>query len=225
MAQKRRQCYFPGKTMKLKTFAIAALLVMGAASASAQRTATYFSDFQLDSSGDLVALGFGRGGDVISPTESTQLFRMASFSTSVVQSSANTPGVLPYTFHDIWKFTGLAAGTYSLDTAIKARDNTTFGLALFVWSDNGSLDSFEFAISADRRTAQGSGTFTVGPGCDVNYCVNMHIYGWDDGETGLVNGYFPQTTFGVTPVPEPTTGAMLLAGLGALGWLARRRRA
>ncbi|MDO9283936.1 MAG: PEP-CTERM sorting domain-containing protein [Aquabacterium sp.] len=221
MAQKRRQCYFPGKTMKLKTLAIAAMLVMGAASASAQRLATYTDTFVYES-GSLLALGFGRGGDVISePTDPVLRFAPASFSLL----SAATPGTLPFTFHDIWKFNGLAAGTYSLDTTIDAFTNTTFGLVLFVWQDNGSLNSFDFQIAPDMKSAQGSGTFTVGAGCDINYCVNVHIYGWDDGLGIPGSGYGPQTTFGVTPVPEPTTGAMLLAGLGALGWLARRRRA
>jgi hypothetical protein len=29
----------------------------------------------------------------------------------------------------------------------------------------------------------------------------------------------------ITPVPEPSTYALLLAGIGAIGWLAKRRRA
>jgi len=215
---------FPGKTMKLKTFAIAAMLVMGAASASAQRLTTYTDTFKYDT-GSLLALGFGRGGDVISePIGPALRFAPASVS-SLIEPSAATTGTLPFTFHDIWKFNGLAAGTYSLDTTIDAFTNTSFGLVLFVWQDNGALDSFEFDIAADGKSAQGSGSFTVSEGCVVNYCVNMHIYGWDDGEAIPGSGYGPQTTFGVTPVPEPTTGAMLLAGLGALGWLARRRRA
>jgi len=32
-------------------------------------------------------------------------------------------------------------------------------------------------------------------------------------------------TFLLTPVPEPTSYAMLLAGLGLMGWVARRRKA
>lgn len=209
--------------MNLKTCTLAALLALCATGASAQRVATYTDTFLADSSGSLLALGFGRGGDVISPkTVSSARFAPASFS---ALSAAATPGTLPFTFHDIWKFNGLEAGTYSLNTTVDAFTNTTFGLVLFVWSDNGSLDSFEFQIAPDMKSAQGSGTFTVGAGCVVNYCVNMHIYGWDDGLAIPGSGYGPQTTLGVTPVPEPATGAMLLAGLGALGWLARRRRA
>lgn len=33
-----------------------------------------------------------------------------------------------------------------------------------------------------------------------------------------------EISFGVTPVPEPETAAMLLAGLSAMAWLTRRRR-
>ncbi|MBL8349632.1 MAG: FxDxF family PEP-CTERM protein [Burkholderiaceae bacterium] len=33
------------------------------------------------------------------------------------------------------------------------------------------------------------------------------------------------TVLRITPVPEPATYAMLLAGIGALTWVARRRRA
>ena len=30
--------------------------------------------------------------------------------------------------------------------------------------------------------------------------------------------------FGVTPVPEPETYSLMLAGLAAVGWLSRRRK-
>jgi hypothetical protein len=215
--------------MNFKICTIAAMLVMGAASASAQRLTTYTDTFLYDTSDRLLALGFGRGGDVISPsTGSSARFVQESFSTL----SAATPGALPFTFHDVWKFDGLAAGTYSLDTTINAFTHTTFGLVLFVWSDKGSPESLDFQVASDMKSAQGSGTFTVDPGCihvpgePPKYCASLHIFGWDDGLDIPGSGYGgPTTTFGVTVVPEPTTGAMLLAGLGALGWLARRRRA
>ncbi len=38
-------------------------------------------------------------------------------------------------------------------------------------------------------------------------------------------GQIPNTTaFSITPVPEPETYAMMLAGLGLMGWVARRRK-
>lgn len=41
---------------------------------------------------------------------------------------------------------------------------------------------------------------------------------------GLYNGAISVATVPLAPVPEPETYAMMLAGLGALGFLARRRR-
>jgi PEP-CTERM motif len=46
--------------------------------------------------------------------------------------------------------------------------------------------------------------------------------GWQGGsDEALGLGFL---TVSVTPVPEPAPAALLLAGLGAIGWLARRRR-
>ena len=38
----------------------------------------------------------------------------------------------------------------------------------------------------------------------------------------LTNGQ--QTLFVLTPIPEPSTYALMLAGLGTLAWIARRQR-
>jgi Lectin C-type domain/PEP-CTERM motif len=52
------------------------------------------------------------------------------------------------------------------------------------------------------------------------------VYGWytltpADGALGYIVEYGSGST---PPIPEPATGAMLAAGLAALGWVARRRR-
>jgi hypothetical protein len=50
-------------------------------------------------------------------------------------------------------------------------------------------------------------------------------YGWvslPPGDRAI--GYIVEYGSGSAPIPEPATGAMLAAGLAALGWMARRRR-
>lgn len=47
---------------------------------------------------------------------------------------------------------------------------------------------------------------------------------YSDNPQGLANEGWGVTSFTVTPVPEPETWGMLLAGLGLVGALARRRR-
>jgi hypothetical protein len=52
----------------------------------------------------------------------------------------------------------------------------------------------------------------------LQFSLSMERMGGGDND-----GYADNLRFVLTPVPEPATGWMLLAGLGALGWAARRR--
>lgn len=50
--------------------------------------------------------------------------------------------------------------------------------------------------------------------------------GWNGGSGGVPSGHTGKPSGGVTsPVPEPETYAMLMAGLGVMGAVARRRKA
>lgn len=213
--------------MKLKTFAIAAMLVMGAASAAAQKTRSFTETFTYlgPAGSDAVQLlGFGRGGDVkIDPTATTLL--RAPAPEAMAARSGFSPLLVgtPGPFHDFWEFNGLRPGTFSFDTVINAAPDTTFNVVVLQWIEGNRTRWIDFTIDQPgMQTARGTGTFTVDPSCSTeDYCVSMHIYGWDEGLS--TSGYGARAN--VQVVPEPTTGAMLLAGLGALGWLARRRRA
>jgi len=64
-----------------------------------------------------------------------------------------------------------------------------------------------------------------GPYSDINTMVGIGTYDQYRGGVGDgVDGYVPGTWAMAAAVPEPETYAMLLAGLGFLGFMARRRR-
>jgi hypothetical protein len=115
-------------------------------------------------------------------------------------------------------FTTLAAGTYTFAFNLDVVNKTTLDA---VWlSTSGDkyttgVDDFHvFSVTPGSTAATGSWTQTFASATKVFFNVN--------GTKNKNLGY--NVAYSITPVPEPETYAMFLAGLGALGLLARRRK-
>jgi len=80
-------------------------------------------------------------------------------------------------------------------------------------------------LGSQALTLSPNGTFETGfitSAGPFNGSVTLKVTGTTDAGNGVFSSY--SGTINITPVPEPETYAMMLAGLGALGFLARRRQ-
>jgi hypothetical protein len=88
---------------------------------------------------------------------------------------------------------------------------------VFQLSDGGAINlSQSFTTDINSLNTLSSLIFSVGPG---HYTLTV------DGTTGANQGSIAFYDLNITPVPLPAAGWMLIAGLGALAGLARKRRA
>ena len=92
--------------------------------------------------------------------------------------------------------------------------------SLRLFKNEGSLGSF-----ADDGVALGSFTFGTTSTSQLfgNLTSGNYYYRLQGNANGLSGGAFTLAS-SVTPVPEPGTYALLFAGLGVVGFVARRRR-
>ena len=218
--------------LKTTTATLALLASLGLATTSANaalviRTDTNATDWLLQTTESAGSQTFG--GNVITST----VGRTGTWSRGVVGqpaygfiqwSSAGAGASTPATATGTWTFTNLAAGQYDVATTFRAN-----GASNVRHTVNGA----EFFVDQSTQPSVSDGpSFTtnyVGQRAhDYNFITIDSVTVAEGGSitVTLDNSNTAQTlamdTVGITPVPEPTTTALL--GLGGLALILRRRK-
>lgn len=132
----------------------------------------------------------------------------------------------PMTEYSVVRFTAPTAGSYAIAASFWGQDDGTNsggqrpGTTTDVHVRLASGDLFTGAVNGfgPSTTTSGGGTVSLAAGETVDFVVGVGANGnYYNDSTGLAAT--------VTAVPEPETVAMMLAGLGALAFVARRRDA
>ena len=179
-----------------------------AASAFASQAATFSAAFvPTATANSYVLLGFGRATE--------------SLSGSFAANAALDPG--REFFFDTYNVdvSAMAPGNYAFpDVTVNAEGSVEFSAMILNWYDAGSRVFHQFAIAPDFKSATGSGVFKVEADCGVTVCVWIDVFGTQDIGDGAAN-YAGEVAAAL--VPEPETYALMLFGLAAVGFIARRR--
>jgi PEP-CTERM motif len=196
--------------MSFKAFSAGLLLSACAASSFAITTTTYSATFVSTGAGRFALDGFGRATNArIAPA---------------ALSARNVPPGFE-SFFDIWNIdtSQMAPGEYTFeDFLIDATGTLQFdSVVLSSFDVAGQRNAVVFEVSDDGLQAVGSGAFTVLAKCPVAVCVFLDIAGIQ--ETGKPAGYGGDLV-AAPAIPEPETYALMIAGLAAVGFIARRRK-
>jgi hypothetical protein len=218
--------------MKLQAALTAVMLALGASSAMAVPVTLHGT--HIDIVYDTTDLGlYGTPslvGDLLSWTPSGFTAKRNGGPTSL--TSTTSVMIYAHTGFDIASLSFSEGGSY-------IKNSSTGGVAaagtvnVAVQSPPSPTMSFGFGTGS---LSQGSGSWSAGTGPIsfgagakvVSFYVSNTLMAVGGGVAGLGNQISkntPTISFVVASVPEPETYAMLLAGLGAVAFLARRRKA
>ena len=121
-------------------------------------------------------------------------------------------------------YVGNGPQTISDDYTFSLASGSTFEIASSLLG--GGL--FSSLPTLTLKNSANVGIFTITINDPTQYTVNLAAGNYTYTVAGASTGFFgyglSSSIVEVTPVPEPETYAMMLAGLAALGFLARRRQ-
>ena len=140
-----------------------------------------------------------------------------------------------------WFFDPLTSQTYSMDGSISVLTGTAYSSIYFLGDDGLALGQYTLYDVGGSNLGSRAFSFTVAEGWnDLGSLVDggLNDAGWSylanayranaAGQiigNGVLAGMNGQAAYLLTPVPEPETWAMLVAGLALVGTAARRRSA
>jgi PEP-CTERM motif len=201
-------------SMKFTKILVASAALLAAIGAQAQVTGTagggYGSFLTLSSS------GLSDGVDSVATLAGGSVY------------SANVPGaVMPTGTVGSYLAAGPTAGT----TANLSFGDGGVSYISFLWGSPDSYNKLTVTTTGGVETvfsASGLGLAT-GPNVPSKYVqftadAGLDITGLSFTNVPAINA-FESSNYSITPVPEPETYALMLAGLGVMGFVARRRRA
>ena len=136
----------------------------------------------------------------------------ANFPHDTSTFGSSTSGI--YTWHTTFDLTGFDAATASF-SGLFAADNSAQAFL------NGNLIGTSSSYSSFANFASTPGSFVDGLN-SIDFVVINDLYDQASNPTGL---HVQFATSSVTAVPEPETYAMLMAGLGLVGFMSRRKSA
>lgn len=140
-----------------------------------------------------------------------------------------------------WFYDPLTNQTYSMDASVSALTGVAYSSIFYLGDDGLVLGQYALFDAGGASLGNRTFSFTVADGwADLGSLVDggLNDAGWSYLATvyrsngagyiigqGVLTGMSGQAAYLLTPVPEPETWAMLLAGLGLVGWSAKRRKA
>jgi hypothetical protein len=191
--------------MSFRKLGVAVMLAAGMVASHAGGTLSFNGDLEWNGSATVASDGIAE--DAFGDTDIYQSTLLGAFTVADVNQLTG-----------VWSFSLTTAGTVDL----------------VVWDGN-LVGSNPGSVSASIDGGTGVSAPRTGSGLQRSYSFDFGSQVFSAGNHSLTLSNFnsfdvgPLTrtdvTLAVTAVPEPETYAMMLAGLGALGFLARRRKA
>jgi hypothetical protein len=171
----------------------------------------------------LIALGFAGGAHATNVYSANLGTITPSFDTDGIVTVDAGAFVYDFFFTALTPYVGAVSVADLPSVNLGSQRYNITGLTLSLWKDGGTLGVKDAGDTFLGSFGTGDYISTQTPGA---FAAGSYFFEATGTGTGTLGGRLSYTASAVAaPIPEPQTYALLLAGLGTVGFMARRRRA